>query len=189
MPTLIKVVSFRRILLGLFVAALGAGLVAFVFLEGGRIRLRVLGIGVVLILIGGAIAVGALRQEVCSNCRVPLEPNWTALPLDSRAQIETAIQAAFAGNLGAISGLAALSFPPVDWAEAATFECEYCPKCESLSRVAVARRKRLPDGNTTEHDLTPWVVIAGPPAKKVLALLTTRNNALTEQMTSHYGGR
>jgi hypothetical protein len=54
--------------------------------------------------------------------------------------------------------------------------------------VAAARRKRLPDGATTTHDFAPWVVVAGAPAKSVLAMLTSRNEALTQQMTSHYAG-
>jgi len=185
MPTFIKIVATRRMILGLGLASLGVALLVFIVLSGGRVRLRLVAFALLFIAIGLALAIAALRQDACSVCRVPIERAWTALPSDARLQIEAAIQAALAGNVGAISGLGPVALPPVDYLEVASFECEYCPKCEVLSRVAAGRRRRLPDGQTTTHDFTPWVVLAGPPAKTVLALLTARNQALTKQMTLH----
>ena len=187
MPTVIQIVSVRRILTGLAFAAVGLVLIAVAVLEPGRIRLRTVAFGALFVVIGGALAVSALRQDACSVCRVPLESMWTSLPAGSFGGVEAAIRSASLGDSAAIPALANLALPAMRETEVASLECEYCPKCESVLRVAAARRKQLPDGATTSHDHTPWVIFAGASVKAILAFVASRNEALTQRMNRQYG--
>ena len=178
----------KRLFSGLVAAPLGGALLVWVlFLSEREARDRVwltaVGMGALLVVVGVGLIVQSFGAVGCAHCRVALDDTYTFIPFEKLDRVREAVRA----SGSSVEPLIALGAAPIlafSFAEAASVETEYCPKCMQVARLASAIRRSLPDGNTTAHDLSPAVLVVGDGARRMLDMIGARNEASTMLMMS-----
>jgi hypothetical protein len=183
-PTFRRIFVPARLFTGLALMLVGALVLAAVLLFAHRISVKTLGIGALFIALGAAIAFTS-NAEACASCRKVLEQTHTAVPIELDGQVRAAVEAMQRGVVDPVVALGSAPFPSLNTPVTSSVEMTYCPACKQLGRVLSARRKTLPDGTTTTHDISAPIVLVGPMVGRILDIIAARNEAWQK---AAYGG-
>lgn len=175
-----KVFLPSRLLLGAGVALAGAGAIA----GGLFVGLKVLLLGVLLLVIGVAVALSA-NAEGCAVCKKALQNTATSWPIEQEALLVRNVRTAQHMGLGQLIAQFNAPFPVTSAPLRAGILVSFCPQCENVARLQSCRIKLLPDGASTEHDISPPQPVTGSQVKQLLEAVGVRNAAWTKAM---YGG-
>jgi len=162
----------------------GVALIAGLVLLSDRISIRVLLFGAVLIAIGIGVAVSS-HADACTACRKPLEDTSTAVPIEHEPAMVQAVEAVRNGSVDPLLALTAAPFPARHAPLRSSVLVRYCPHCNTVAQFSSAKQKVLPDGATTEHDISPAALLVGLNVVRLLDAVAARNEAWTR---ATYGG-
>jgi hypothetical protein len=161
-----------RLVLGLLAAVGGLGLIALAFTIGFSLRLA--GIGAVVAVAGVAIAATS-KVEGCAACKAPFVSTHTNFKLAEGAQMVSVVRS---NDPRALATLVQATHTTPSDRVTATFELEYCPRCNALGKAVTGERQFLPDGSSTTQNLSPPLLLRGPVVAAAVEAIGARNTAL-----------
>jgi hypothetical protein len=178
-----KIFLPARLALGLGICLLGDALLVYAFFFADRISIRLLLFGALLAASGIGVALSS-KAEACAACKKALEQTSTSLPIEHEAAVVAAVQAAEQQNLESLVAVCNAPFPATHAPLRAAILVHYCPQCRKVAQFSSSKQKLLPDGATTDHDISPPAVVVSPNVARVLDAVGARNQAWSLAMYS-----